>query len=99
MSTTSPRSAQSSAASAEGSPSPASASRIDERIAERIAAVLPEDRWTKRKMAEFLRTLGATQTSDLARAFWRSQRRGGAKKRRAGLRNARQERQEGGPSS
>ena len=61
MSTTPPRSAPSSAASAEDSPSPASASRIDGRIAERIAAVPPEDRWTKRKMAEFLRMLGATQ--------------------------------------
>ena len=57
MSTTTPRSAPSSAASAEGSPSPA----IDERVAERIATVPPEDRWTKRKMAEFLRMLGATQ--------------------------------------
>ena len=60
-STAPPRSAPSFAASAEGSPSPANASRIDGRIAERIPAVPPEDRWTKRKMAEFLRMLGATQ--------------------------------------
>ena len=57
MSTTPPRIAPPSAASAEDS----SSTSFDDRLAERIAATPNEDRWTKPKMVEFLRMLGATQ--------------------------------------
>lgn len=57
MSTPSPRSAPSSAAPAEDS-----ASSQPRRAADpALPYVPPEDRWTKPKMAEFLRMLGATQ--------------------------------------
>jgi len=57
MSTTRPPIAPSSAASAEGSP----ATSASLRTPPDMPYVAPEDRWTKAKMTEFLRALGATQ--------------------------------------